>query len=145
MTSVLAVFLVASQSATTTAKASSSTATSTKPKATSSADEIKVLELKKIVTACGMRKRWASEFAGYADDVGHSIFFLVPSPQRPINLTICLSGGRGDSQYRRQAKHILGILAAYGIKGTPTIAKAKRRRTELDEAEELGKSTYIRR
>ncbi|KAL7417906.1 hypothetical protein BDY24DRAFT_2997 [Mrakia frigida] len=81
--------------------------TSSKASTSTPADETGVANLKKIVVACGMRKQWKKEFAGFEKD------------------------------YRRQAKHIKTILLAFGIKGSPTLAKAKRRKEEVEEAQEL--------
>lgn len=43
--------------------------TSSKASTSTSADETAVANLKKIVVACGMRKQWKKEFAGFEEDV----------------------------------------------------------------------------
>lgn len=60
------------------------------------------------------------------------------SPSRSPLTRAVVSPWQPRLQYKRQVRHLKGILSSFGIEGTPTLAKAKRRKEEVEEAEELG-------
>ncbi|KAK4683666.1 hypothetical protein P7C73_g6568, partial [Tremellales sp. Uapishka_1] len=71
-----------------------------------SSDEAKVADLKRIVTACGVRKQWTKEFSD------------------------CPSA-------RSQISHLQRILANLGMKGQPTMGKARSLKEKRELAAEL--------
>ncbi|WWC86639.1 uncharacterized protein L201_001516 [Kwoniella dendrophila CBS 6074] len=71
-----------------------------------SRDEAKVADLKRIVTACGVRKQWAKEFAD------------CPTTSSQI-------------------RHLQNLLSSLGMKGNPTLGKAKSLKEKRELAQEL--------